>query len=126
MSVNVTNIKVSVNLEKQSLDSVEKRIKDSALAYKKYNNFIVLRHIFVYTIFRSGKNSFNHVNITKIKHFSEVKEAIDNLQNLDLNINRKSLKINRKFKILISDVLSSWLKFSLTLLSRDFLKLRVQ
>lgn len=94
MSVNVTNIKVSVNLEKQSLDSVEKKIKDSRLAYKKYNNFIVLRDNFVYTIFRSGKNNFNHVNITKIKHFFEVEEAIDILQNLDLNINRKSLKID--------------------------------
>ena len=94
MSVNVTNIKVSVNLEKQSLDSVEKRIKDLSLTYKKYNNFIVLRDIFVYTIFRAGKNNFNHVNITKIKHFSDVEEAIENLQNLDLNINRKSLKID--------------------------------
>jgi TATA-box binding protein (TBP) (component of TFIID and TFIIIB) len=94
MFVNVTNIKVSIKLESQSLDSVENKIKNSVLSYKKYNNFIVIKDFFVYTIFRSGKNNFNHVNITKIKHFSKVEEAIEKLKNLDFNINKKSLKID--------------------------------
>ena len=94
MSVNITNIKVSVNIEHQSLDTVEKRIKDLSLTHKRYNNFIVLRNNFVYTIFRTGKNNLNHVNITKIKDFNQVEKALNNLQNIGLNINEKSLHID--------------------------------
>jgi TATA-box binding protein (TBP) (component of TFIID and TFIIIB) len=94
MSVNITNIKVSVNTEHQSLDTVEKRIKDLLLTYKRYSNFIVLRDHFVYTIFRSGKSCLNHVNITKIKHFNQIENAISNLQNLGLNINEKLVNID--------------------------------
>ena len=67
MSVNLTNIKVSINSNRQSLDSVENRLKELNSNYKRYNNFIVIREKFVYTVFRHGKNGLNHVNITKIK-----------------------------------------------------------
>jgi TATA-box binding protein (TBP) (component of TFIID and TFIIIB) len=94
MSVNITNIKVSINIEQESLDSVEKKISDFSLTHKRYNNFIVPRDNFVYTIFRSGKNNSNHVNITKIKHLNQVEKAINNLKNLSLNVNEKSLRID--------------------------------
>ena len=44
MLVKITNIKVSIKIDVQSLDSVEKTLADSKNECKKFNNFIVFRH----------------------------------------------------------------------------------
>jgi TATA-box binding protein (TBP) (component of TFIID and TFIIIB) len=94
MSVNLTNIKVSINIISQSLDSVENCMKELTRIYKRYNNFIVIREEFVYTIFRPGKKSSNHINITKIKNFDEIEKAVKKLDVFKFKVNENSLKID--------------------------------
>jgi len=84
MDVEITNIKVSIKIHLQSLDSVEDKLRYSSYKYKKYNNFIVFRDRFVYTVFRAGSKVLNHVNITKIKNFNEIEESIISLETSDL------------------------------------------
>ena len=94
MSVKLTNIKVSISTNSISLDSVEKHLKELNSNFKRYNNFIVIRDLFVYTLFRVGKNNLNHLNITKIKNIDEIEKVLCNLENLGFKIIRNSLKID--------------------------------
>lgn len=94
MSVKLTNIKVSIKTNLESLDSVEKKIEKKSLFYKRYNNFIVIKDNFVYTIFRPGKNKLNHINVTKIKSIDDIDKAIENLNFFGLSIIKSSLNID--------------------------------
>jgi len=94
MDVEITNIKVSIKIHLQSLDSVEDKLRYSSYKYKKYNNFIVFRDRFVYTVFRAGSKVLNHVNITKIKNFNEIEESIISLRDIGLVADRSSMKID--------------------------------
>jgi TATA-box binding protein (TBP) (component of TFIID and TFIIIB) len=114
MSVELTNIKVSIKCNQESLDSVENNIKEKNLTYKRYNNFIVLRSDFVYTIFRQSKNKNNHINITKIKKYENISKAVENLKNFNLNVIDETLKIdnitgslNLGKEVYIQDIISS-------------------
>ena len=91
----VTNIKVSINCSKISLDSVKDICEKNNLKTKVFSNFIISESKFVYTIFRSKQNNnYNHINITKIKTKKELIESIKLLKYLNIIIIKKTLKID--------------------------------
>lgn len=93
MCAKITNIKVSLNIQYKSLDSVEKDCLRNNLFFKKYNNFIIIKSCFIYTVFKNSKKNFNnHVNITKIKSFEELSLAIDFLKSIDFIVIEESIK----------------------------------
>jgi len=94
MSVKLTNIKVSVNCIGESLYSVCDKLRKSFIRHKIYNNFVVVKDRFVYTIFRQSKNSENHINITKIKKIEEIEDSIEIIEGFGFNIIKKSIKID--------------------------------
>lgn len=69
----IRNIKVSVKIDK--LDNI---IKHNFLKkISVHNNFIVVKNIFTYILFKPKKlTSLCHLNITKIKCFSDISQAI--------------------------------------------------
>jgi TATA-box binding protein (TBP) (component of TFIID and TFIIIB) len=102
MLYKITNIKISVKTTFICLNTVIDKVK--CMKHKRYNNFVVLRNIYTYVIFKSGKNNINHINITKVKTFCDIEHAINHLLNIlcveeikrtvdnitvSLNINRK-------------------------------------
>ena len=91
----VTNIKVSINCSKISLDSVKDICEKNNLNTKVFSNFIIFESKFVYTIFKSKQNNnYNHINITKIKTKKELIESIKLLKYLNIIIVKKTLKID--------------------------------
>lgn len=77
----VTNIKVSINCNKVSLDSVLLQCENKQIKTKVYPNFILFESKFVYTIFKNKEiNSYNHINITKIKNKLELRESLNQLK----------------------------------------------
>jgi TATA-box binding protein (TBP) (component of TFIID and TFIIIB) len=88
----IRNIKISVKCELFSLDNVIKRLHESKITFKYHFNFITLSNKFNYTIFKSGKES-NHINITKIKDFKDIDNAINELNTI-YHFNILSIKID--------------------------------
>jgi TATA-box binding protein (TBP) (component of TFIID and TFIIIB) len=71
----ITNIKVSLKVLPICLDTVCDIAKNNSIAYKKYNNFIVLRNEFTYIIFKNKKGCNTHINITKLRFFSDIEKS---------------------------------------------------
>ena len=98
MDYKITNIKLSVKCSNVSLDSVFLFCKVNEIPYKKYNNFVVIKSVFTYIIFKKNNKEKNtkeyHTNITKIPTFCEVPESIQYLKTLLPNILLLSYKID--------------------------------
>lgn len=71
----VTNFKISLKVEPICLDSVSEIAKQFNIKFKRYNNFIVVHEQYTYIIFKSGKSLNNHINVTKIKLFEDIKNS---------------------------------------------------
>lgn len=76
MNYNITNIKVSLKSKRLCLNSVQKILNEKNIPFSKYTNFLVIRYHYTYILFKTGKNNNNHINITKIKHFEKIDNAV--------------------------------------------------
>lgn len=98
MDYKITNIKLSVKCKNVSLDSVFLNCKDENIPYKRYNNFVVIKSIFTYIIFKKNNKEKNtddyHTNITKIPSFFHVPSSIQYLKTLMPKIVLLSYKID--------------------------------
>lgn len=95
MLTKVTNIKVSVNCQKISLDTVKSVCQQNKIKIKIFSNFILIKSKFIYTIFKNKENNnYNHINITKIKSKLELKESIKTLKIFNLIPIKNTLKID--------------------------------
>jgi TATA-box binding protein (TBP) (component of TFIID and TFIIIB) len=72
----ITNVKVSLKTSPIILDNV--RSKNDYI--KHYKNYLVLKSKYTYVIFKTNKNSENHVNITKIPSIETIDDAISCLK----------------------------------------------
>ena len=86
MVYQITNIKVSLKINPLCLSSVQKELESQNIPFTIYTNFIVVRKIFTYIIFKTGKQKNNHINITKINSEPVIKTAIEILQTILKNI----------------------------------------
>lgn len=86
MVYQITNIKVSLKINPLCLSSVQKELESQNIPFTIYTNFIVVRKIFTYIIFKTGKQKNNHINITKINSELAIKTAIEILQTILTNI----------------------------------------
>ncbi len=87
MCISVTyqlvNYKVQCKIQKVFLSIFHNNKRFNSLDIKEYSNYWVHRNRFVYIIFNNG-----HVNITKIRSFSEIQESLNHLlhiYNFDIN-----------------------------------------
>ncbi|MDP2794753.1 MAG: hypothetical protein Q8O25_11870 [Sulfurisoma sp.] len=90
----MTNIKVSINCFFESLDTVKFKCSENSIDHKVHNNFIVFRKKIVYTIFRSKDLNKNHVNITGIKSYGNLKYAVDFLGSIGIIVDNTTLKVD--------------------------------
>ena len=79
MSYKITNVKISLKIKEKSLDSVQKICEREGINFKRYLNFLIIRDIYIFTIFKTGKSNQNHVNITKIPNLLNVEKSINQL-----------------------------------------------
>jgi len=94
LEYNVANVKVSVKTSKILLDNVYVIAKRENLYCKNYKNFVVIKTLFTYIIFKSKEqHSESHINITKIPKVTAIREAIDLIKSL-INCKIISYKID--------------------------------
>jgi len=78
--VSVKNIKISVKVKKLCLRETSERLVEQNITVKTYLNYITFHHKFSFVLFKQSKCGTNHVNVTKIKDYSHVHEAIATLK----------------------------------------------
>ena len=76
MDYKIANVKVSIKTTPLFLDNVVLKCLEENLYCKNYNNFLVVKKIYTFIIFKTNKNSENHINITKIASLDLVVDAI--------------------------------------------------
>jgi hypothetical protein len=82
MDYKIANVKVSIKTSAIVLDNVITVCSEKQLYCKNYNNFLVVKDIYTYIIFKKNKNNENHINITKIPNIDSVSNAITRIQDL--------------------------------------------
>lgn len=118
----ISNIKLSLKLSRVCLDSVQnvllkkKCVKGVEIIVKKYQNFLVIKNVFTYILFKSGDKQFNHLNITSVSSYEKIDSACDHLLNNlleELNvkeifrrIDNISATFNANKKIELLDIIS--------------------
>jgi TATA-box binding protein (TBP) (component of TFIID and TFIIIB) len=75
----IANVKVSVKTSPLFLDTVYRSILSQGIDCNNYNNFIVVKSVYTYIIFKTNYKSENHINITKIPSVDNIKDAIEKL-----------------------------------------------
>jgi Transcription factor TFIID (or TATA-binding protein, TBP) len=83
MDFKITNIKISVKCRNICLDTVKEFLCVSQIPFSRYNNYLVVKHKYTYIIFKKNIKSCEdiyHVNITKLKNFDFLSEAIHNVK----------------------------------------------
>lgn len=84
------NIKLSVKIETIPLNIVTDILALKDIPYKIYPNFISFTKIYSFTIFKPNITEHNnHLNITKLKIFEHIHEAIEIIEDL---LNRGYIK----------------------------------
>jgi hypothetical protein len=78
----IANVKVSIKSSALVLDNVIKTCMEKDLYCKNYKNFLVVKNLYTYIIFKQNKNNENHINITKIPNLDSVLHAIQCIQEL--------------------------------------------
>lgn len=78
IEVYYTNFKLSFKGKLNKFDTIVKN-SNSFNAVTAYNNFIVCRDEFSYTIFKKNIDNYHHINVTKINHPSQIFEIYDYL-----------------------------------------------
>ena len=96
MTYKITNIKVSIKIKSVCLDTVQNILESSNIKNNNYGNFIVVKNKYTFIIFKQGKQNNNHINITNIKSFEDISDAIKLLQQIlvDTIVEEKTLKID--------------------------------
>ena len=95
MQFEIKNIKISLKVNEQLLNNVEKKCVIENLICKRKNNFLIIKDNFIYTLFLPSKNKTNHVNITKIPNTNSIALATNFLsEKLNLDICEGSWKID--------------------------------
>lgn len=82
MDYKIANVKVSIKTKQLSLDIVLKICHEKELYCNNYKNFLVVKNVYTYIIFKKNKNDENHINITKIPTLDLVSDAIALIQQL--------------------------------------------
>lgn len=85
----IKNIKFSLKIKNISLNSVLDELKEQKINFETKGNYVVIRDIYVYILFRSRSFILNHINITKIPSVNQINFSVDHLQRKIL----KNLKI---------------------------------
>ena len=117
----ITNIKLSLKTSFICLSSVQTLLlkKDllgsKKISVKEYANFLVIKHIFTYVLFKSSNKEINHCNITNVSKFSDIDYACDHflktlLQELNVTeifrrVDNISATLNLFLKINIHDII---------------------
>ncbi|WP_353079641.1 hypothetical protein [Flavobacterium sp.] len=86
MDYKIANVKVSIKTSAIVLDNVITVCSEKQLYCKNYNNFLVVKDIYTYIIFKQNKNNQNHINITKIPNIDSVSNAITRIQDLTKSV----------------------------------------
>lgn len=118
---NVTNIKLSLKIRFICLDTVEQILKKLNLGIKSYPNFLVFKKNYTFVLFKSKDCIQNHLNVTNIKKYENIEDAIYTLKFLlNFEVNdifsttidniTASFSIQRSFKFL--DVLETFKSLS--------------
>lgn len=96
MTYKITNIKVSIKCQSICLDTVQNILNDKKIKHKNYGNFVVVKTLYTYIIFKKGKEQNNHINITNIKTFETINSAIADLQQIldTVRFEQETLKID--------------------------------
>ena len=82
MDYKIANVKVSIKTSPLFLDIVLRKCEEKQLYCKNYKNFLVIKDVFTYIIFKMNKNNENHINITKIPNLDSVAIAIASIQDI--------------------------------------------
>ena len=97
MLTKITNIKISVNCSEVSLDTVKNKLTKRCINFQMQPNFVVFNSYnnFFYTIFRSKKETLNHINITGIKTFDGILLSINLLKSIKIvKLKQKTIRID--------------------------------
>jgi Transcription factor TFIID (or TATA-binding protein, TBP) len=78
----ITNVKLSLKVSFNRLDTVSDVLKTENITCKSYNNFIVFKNKFTYILFKSKNNQHNHLNVTNIPNFEEIDQAVNSYKNI--------------------------------------------
>jgi TATA-box binding protein (TBP) (component of TFIID and TFIIIB) len=78
----IKNVKISLKLDKISLNTVLSQLELNKVVYKEKNNYIIIQSQYIYIIFQSKNRLVNHINITKIPHIDEIDKATNHLQHV--------------------------------------------
>jgi TATA-box binding protein (TBP) (component of TFIID and TFIIIB) len=73
----VKNIKISLKISKLPLNSVINQFEVENIQYKIKNNYIILRNIFLYILFKPKNSEISHVNITGIPNVESISKSIE-------------------------------------------------
>lgn len=91
----LTNIKISLKSSDLSLHTVSNKAHQQGYKVSCRNNFILLRREYLLTIFKNKiGSSVNHINVTKIKVFSEITSILKKLKDLGINCSENSVVID--------------------------------
>lgn len=101
MDYKIANVKVSIKTSAIVLDNVITTCSEKNLYCKNYKNFIVVKDLYTYIIFKQNKSNENHINITKIPNIDLVSNAIARIQDLT-----KSEILSHKIDNIIASTLS--------------------
>lgn len=82
MDYKIANVKVSIKTSSLSLDNVSQKCCEKKIYCKNYKNFLVIKNIYTFIIFKKNKNNENHINITKIPNLELVSHAITTIEDL--------------------------------------------
>lgn len=76
----VKNIKISLKITKIPLNSVIRQFESENISYKIKNNYIILRKVFVYILFKPKNSEISHINITGIPNIESISNSIEILK----------------------------------------------
>lgn len=94
-SYKISNYKISLKAYNLNWEDTISVLKTSGLHTTIYNNFLVFKTCFIFTIFKPQHTKVSHINITKIKKRSKIIEALNICNNLiKANLLLETLKID--------------------------------
>lgn len=72
----IKNMKISIKLEKISLNSVVKYLECNTIDFKIRGNYLVIYHKYVYIFFKLKDLIIRHINVTKIPDEKSINDSI--------------------------------------------------
>lgn len=91
----VNNIKVSFKLENLLIDNLISLLNTKNIDYKISSKYLIIRSTFTYSISKTKNSLISHVNISKIRNFTSIDEAVYHFCNVICNdIKPKNISID--------------------------------